>query len=103
MVTQDEHGVYPGSGREQRNTLRPASLWIVLMYDEMFFEGGPCPPYIVRGQGYRSKESNPSRLQLLYHGGYDIYPNRLGFLDCQVVSACSARFAEQFGDPCGPF
>jgi hypothetical protein len=37
------------------------------------------------------------------HGGYDIYPNRLGFLDHQLVSACSAQFVEQFGDPRGPF
>jgi hypothetical protein len=37
------------------------------------------------------------------HGGHDMYPNRLGFLDRQVVSACSARFAEQFGDPRSSF
>jgi hypothetical protein len=49
MVMQDEHELYLGSGREQRNTIRPASLWIVLMCDEMFFEEGPCPPYIVWG------------------------------------------------------
>jgi hypothetical protein len=36
-------------------------------------------------------------------GGYGIYLNRLGFLDHQVVSACSARFAEQFGDLGGLF
>jgi hypothetical protein len=36
-------------------------------------------------------------------GGYDIYPNRLGFLDCQVVFACFAWFAELFEDPRGPF
>jgi hypothetical protein len=34
MVTQDEHKVYPGSGHELRNTLRPASLWIVLVCDD---------------------------------------------------------------------
>jgi hypothetical protein len=34
---------------------------------------------------------------------YDIYPNRLGFLDHRVVFACSAWFTEQFGDPRGPF
>jgi hypothetical protein len=27
------------------------------------------------------------------HGGYNIYHNRLGFVDHQVVSACSARIA----------
>jgi hypothetical protein len=34
MVTQDEHRVYPGLGRELRNTLCPASLWIVLIRDD---------------------------------------------------------------------
>jgi hypothetical protein len=34
MVTQDEHMVYPGSSRELRNTLRPVSLWIVLIRDD---------------------------------------------------------------------
>jgi hypothetical protein len=37
------------------------------------------------------------------HGGHDIYSNWLGFLDQQVVSACSALFTEQFGDPRGAF
>jgi hypothetical protein len=36
MVTQGEHKIYPGSGHKLRNTLCPASLWIVLMRDEMF-------------------------------------------------------------------
>jgi hypothetical protein len=49
MVTQDEHRVYLGLGHELRNTLRPASLWIVLMRDDEVFEEGPCPPYIVQG------------------------------------------------------
>jgi hypothetical protein len=34
MVTQEEHKIYPGLGHESRNTLRPASLWIVLMRDD---------------------------------------------------------------------
>jgi hypothetical protein len=34
MVTQDEHKVYPGSGCELYNTLRPTSLWIVLVRDD---------------------------------------------------------------------
>jgi hypothetical protein len=34
MVTQDEHEVYSGSGRELHNTLCPASLWIVLVRDD---------------------------------------------------------------------
>jgi hypothetical protein len=37
MVTQEEHKIYPGSARELRNTLRPASLWIVLMRDDEMF------------------------------------------------------------------
>jgi hypothetical protein len=37
------------------------------------------------------------------HGGHDVYSNRLGFLDRQVASACSARFVEQSEDPFGPF
>jgi hypothetical protein len=37
MVTQDEHKVYPGSARELRNTLWPASLWIVLIRDDDVF------------------------------------------------------------------
>jgi hypothetical protein len=36
MVMQEEHKIYPSSGRELRNTLRPVSLWIVLMRDDMF-------------------------------------------------------------------
>jgi hypothetical protein len=34
MVTQEEHEIYPGSGRELRNTLHPVPLWIVLMHDD---------------------------------------------------------------------
>jgi hypothetical protein len=37
------------------------------------------------------------------HKGHDIYPNRLGFLDHQVVFSSFARFIEQFGDLRGPF
>jgi hypothetical protein len=36
-VTQDEHKVYPGLGHELRNTLRPTSLWIVLIRDDEMF------------------------------------------------------------------
>jgi hypothetical protein len=35
MVMQDEHEIYPGSGRVLHNILRPAALWIVLMRNEM--------------------------------------------------------------------
>jgi hypothetical protein len=72
--------------------LRPYGLYWCVM---RCFEGGPCLPYIAWGQGYKSKESNPSQLQLSYHGGHDIFPKWLDFLDRQVVSACSARFVEQ--------
>jgi hypothetical protein len=34
MVMQEEHKIFPGLGRESRNTLRLASLWIVLMCDD---------------------------------------------------------------------
>jgi hypothetical protein len=70
----------------------------------MCFEEGPCLPYIVRG-GKVTDLWNlvPIGYNYCIHGGYDIYPNGLGFLDHQVVSACSARFAEQFRDPHGPF
>jgi hypothetical protein len=68
-----------------------------------YFEGGPCSPYIVWGQGYRSKESNPSRLQLLYPWRTRCLSNQLGFLDRQVVFACFAQFVEQFRDPRGLF
>jgi hypothetical protein len=34
MVMQEEHKIYLGSGYELHNTLRPASLWIVLMRDD---------------------------------------------------------------------
>jgi hypothetical protein len=37
MMTQDEHGVYLGSNHELRNTLRPMSLWIVLIRDDEMF------------------------------------------------------------------
>jgi hypothetical protein len=37
MVTQEEHNIYLGSGRELRNTLRLASLRIVLMHDDEMF------------------------------------------------------------------
>jgi hypothetical protein len=37
MVMQDEHKVYPGLGRELRNTLHPMSLWIVLIRDDDLF------------------------------------------------------------------
>jgi hypothetical protein len=55
MVMQEEHGIYPGLDRVLRNTLHLVSLWIVLIRDQMS-----------GGQGYRSKASNPSQLQLLY-------------------------------------
>jgi hypothetical protein len=37
MVMQDEQRVYLGSGHELRNTLRPVSLWIVLIHDDDVF------------------------------------------------------------------
>jgi hypothetical protein len=104
MVTQEEHKIYPGSSRELRNTLRPASLWIVLMRDERCFEGGSLPTlYSMGGKVTDLWNLIPADYNSCIHRGHNVYPNRLGFLDHQVVSACSARFAEQFGDPRGPF
>jgi hypothetical protein len=89
MVTQDEHRVYLGSGRELHNTLCPASLWIVLMCDDVF-SGGSLPAlYSTGGKVIGLRNLVPIGYNCCIHGGYDIYPNRLGFLDQQVVSACS--------------
>ena len=40
----------------QCNTLRPVSLLYCIEY-EMILRGGPCPPYIVWGLGYKSVRS----------------------------------------------
>jgi hypothetical protein len=72
MVTPDEHKVYLGLGRELRNTLRPVSPWILLVCDDDCDDDdddvlrGSLPALYSTRQGYRSKESNPSRLQSLY-------------------------------------
>jgi hypothetical protein len=95
--------IYPSSGRRLCNTLRPMSLWIVLMRDLISW-GGPLPVlYSLGGKVTDLRNPIPANYNSHIRRGYDIYPNRLGFLDHQVVSACSARFVEQSGDPCGPF
>jgi hypothetical protein len=95
MVTQDEHRVYLGLGRELRNTLRPTSLWIVLIRDDDVFCGGSLPAlYSTRGKVIDLRNIIPADYNYCIHGGYDIYSNRLCSLDHQVVSACSVRFAE---------
>jgi hypothetical protein len=104
MVTQDEHEIYPGSARELRNTLCPASFWIVLVRGDDVFRGGSLPALYSTGVKVTDLRNLISTdYNYCIHGGYDIYSNRLCFLDYQVVSACSARFTEQFGDPRGPF
>jgi hypothetical protein len=104
MVIQDEHRAYPGSGHEMRNTLRPASLWIVLIRDDDAFWGRSLLAlYSSGGKVIDLRNLILADYNSCIHRGYNIYPNRLCFLDHQVDSACSARFAEQFGDPHGPF
>jgi hypothetical protein len=39
-------------------------LICIAMYDEICFEGVPCPPYIVQGGRVTNLGTNPSRLQL---------------------------------------
>jgi hypothetical protein len=83
MVTQEEHKIYPGSGHESRNTLRPASLWIVLMRDDDdVFWGGSLPTlYTLGGKVTDLRNLILADYNHCIYGGYDIYPNRLCFLD----------------------
>jgi hypothetical protein len=68
------------------------------------FEGGSLPAlYSTGGKVIDLRNLVTINYNYCIHGGHDIYPNRLGFLDHQVVSACSTWFAEQFRDPRGPF
>jgi hypothetical protein len=74
--------------------------WCVMMC----FEGGSLPALYSTG----GKVIDLRNLVLIgynsyIHGGYNIYHNRLGFVDRQVVSACSAQIAKRFRDPRGPF
>jgi hypothetical protein len=67
------------------------------------FEGRSFPAlYSTGGKVTYLKNLIPADYNNCIRGGYDIYHNQLGFLDQQVVSACSARSAEQFGDPRSP-
>jgi hypothetical protein len=103
-MMQDEHRVYPGLGRELCNALCPASLWIALMMMMiMCFEGVLPALYSSGGKVTDLRNLILADYNCCIYGGYDIYSNRLCFLDHQVVSTCSARFAEQFGDLRGPF
>jgi hypothetical protein len=87
-----------------RNTLRLASLRIVLMHDDEMFWGGSLPAlYNTGGKVIDLRNLILADYNCCICGGYDIYSNRLCFLDHQVVFACSTRFAKQFEDPCGPF
>jgi hypothetical protein len=50
MVMQEEHKIYPGSGHVLCNTLRPVSLWIVLIRDDMFLWGSLPTLYSMGGK-----------------------------------------------------
>jgi hypothetical protein len=70
----------------------------------IYFERGSLPTlYSTGGKVTDLRNLILADYNCCIHGGYDICPNRLGFLNRQVVSAYSAQFAEQFGDPRGPF
>jgi hypothetical protein len=83
MVTQEEHKIYPDSGRELRNTLCPASLWIVLICDDQMFFWGRSLPALYNPGGKVTDLRNliPTDYNSYIRRGYDINPNRLGFLD----------------------
>jgi hypothetical protein len=103
MVTQEEHEIYPGSGRELHNTLRPTSLWIVLIRDDYDLRGSLPALYSTGGKVTDLRNLILADYNRCIHGGYNIYSDQLCFLDHQVVSSCSTWFAEQFGDSRGPF
>jgi hypothetical protein len=67
------------------------------------FKGALLVLYSMGGKVTDLKNLIPTDYNSCIYGGHDFYPNRLGFLDCQVVFACSARFTEQFEDLRGPF
>jgi hypothetical protein len=72
--------IYPGSGHKLRNTLRPASLWIVLMRDEMFLEGSLLTLYSTGGKVTDLRNIILADYNSCIHRGHDVYPNRLGSL-----------------------
>jgi hypothetical protein len=73
------------------------------MRDEMFCGGSLPALYSMGGKITDLMNLIPADYNSCIHRGHDVYPNRLGFLDQQVVSTCSAQFAKQFGDPRSPF
>jgi hypothetical protein len=78
MVTQDEHKVYPGSGRELHNNLCPASLWIVLVCDDDDVLRGSLPAlYSMGGKVTNLRNLIPADYSRYIRKGYDIYLNRL--------------------------
>jgi hypothetical protein len=79
-------------------------LWIVFVCDDEMFWGGSFPALYSTGDKVTDlRNLIPADYNCCIHEGYDIYSNWLCFLDHQVVSACSAWFAEQFRDPRSPF
>jgi hypothetical protein len=75
MVTQEEHKIYPGSGHVLRNTLRPASLWIVLIHDDMFLGGSLPALYSTGGKVIDLRNLILADYNSYIHRGHDVYPN----------------------------
>jgi hypothetical protein len=69
----------------------------------IYFEGSLPALHSTEDKVIDIRNLIPADYNSCIYGGHDIYPNRLSFLDRQVVSPYSARFAEQFGNPRGPF
>jgi hypothetical protein len=85
MVMQGEHkGLSRFGPLKQSNTLRIASLWIVLIVYEMI-RGGSLPALYKTGGNVTDIRN---LLSIGYNNcirmGYEIYPNRLGSLDRQA-------------------
>jgi hypothetical protein len=81
MVMQEEHGIYLGSSHVLHNTLRPTSLWIVLMRGDQMSFGGSLPVlYSPGGKVTDLRNQILANYNSCIRRGYDIYPNRLGFL-----------------------
>jgi hypothetical protein len=85
MVTQEEHKIYSGSGHELRNTLCPASLWIVLRCDDEVFWGGSLPIlYSTRGMVTNLRNLILSNHNCYIHGGYDLRNLILANYNCYI-------------------
>jgi hypothetical protein len=87
--------VWPPWGR---NTYVPRLICIVV-YDEMYFEGVPCPPYIVRGAGLQIWKLILVSYNCHCWPDKDSYSNRPG--SCLISKfaflLCVGRRADQLG------